>query len=71
MDADGGSSGFGCEQPVRYEHSRPGELVHIDFSVRCARKWVVRFRPEGESGLHDRSSAPRQVANRTPDERVR
>jgi transposase InsO family protein len=39
-------------------------------SVRCARKWVVRFRLEGESGLHDRSSAPRQVANRTPDERV-
>src|SRR5690349_19999867 len=39
-------------------------------SVRCARKWVARFRLEGESGLLDRSSAPRRVANRTPDERV-
>jgi transposase InsO family protein len=39
-------------------------------SVRCARKWVARYRLEGERGLHDRSSAPRRVANRTPDERV-
>ena len=39
-------------------------------SIRCARKWVGRYRLEGERGLHDRSSAPRRVANRTPDERV-
>jgi transposase InsO family protein len=39
-------------------------------SVRCARKWVTRFRCEGEPGLHDRSSAPRRVANRTPPDRV-
>jgi transposase InsO family protein len=39
-------------------------------SVRCARKWVGRYRLEGEQGLHDRSSAPRRVANRTRDERV-
>jgi transposase InsO family protein len=39
-------------------------------SVRCARKWVMRFRVEGERGLFDRSSAPRRVANRTPVERV-
>jgi transposase InsO family protein len=39
-------------------------------SVRCARKWVGRYRVEGESGLLDRSSAPRRVANRTPAERV-
>jgi transposase InsO family protein len=39
-------------------------------SVRCARKWVVRYRIEGELGLHDRSSAPRRVANRTSPERV-
>jgi transposase InsO family protein len=39
-------------------------------SIRCARKWVLRYRLEGESGLHDRSSAPRRVANRTPDDRV-
>lgn len=39
-------------------------------SVRCARKWVSRYRLAGDAGLHDRSSAPRKVANRTPDERV-
>ena len=39
-------------------------------SLRCARKWVSRFRAEGEPGLCDRSSAPRRVANRTPAERV-
>jgi transposase InsO family protein len=39
-------------------------------SVRCARKWVGRYRAEGERGLFDRSSAPRTVANRTPTERV-
>ena len=39
-------------------------------SVRCARKWVGRYRLDGERGLHDRSSAPRRVANRTAPERV-
>jgi transposase InsO family protein len=39
-------------------------------SVRCARKWVSRYRLEGERGLYDRSSAPRRVANRTASERV-
>jgi transposase len=39
-------------------------------SVRCARKWVGRYKLAGEAGLVDRSSAPRRVANRTPAERV-
>src|SRR5439155_25177482 len=39
-------------------------------SVRCARKWVGRFRLEGEQGLFDRSSAPKRVANRTPADRA-
>ena len=39
-------------------------------SVRCAGMCVARFRAEGERGLHDRSSAPRRVANRTAQERV-
>ncbi len=39
-------------------------------SVRCARKWVGRYRLEGVHGLCDRSSAPRRVANRTSGERV-
>jgi len=39
-------------------------------SVRCARKWVSRYRLEGVAGLGDRSSAPRRVANRTAPDRV-
>src|SRR6476661_7825200 len=38
-------------------------------SVRCARKWVGRYRG-GDRILFDRSSAPRRVANRTGPERV-
>jgi transposase InsO family protein len=38
-------------------------------SVRCARKWVGRYRA-GDRLLLDRSSAPRRVANRTCPERV-
>jgi transposase InsO family protein len=41
-----------------------------EVSVRCARKWVTRYRQEGEPGLCDRSSAPRRVWNRTPQERI-
>ncbi len=39
-------------------------------SLRCARKWVGRYRLEGERGLHDRSSAPGRVWNRTDQQRV-
>jgi transposase InsO family protein len=39
-------------------------------SVRCARKWVGRYRVAGVAGLVDRSSAPLRVANRTAPERV-
>src|SRR5262245_33988440 len=39
-------------------------------SLRCGRKWVCRYRVEGEQGLFDRSSAPWRVANRTSLERV-
>jgi transposase InsO family protein len=38
-------------------------------SVRCARKWVGRYRL-GDRDLRDRSSAPLRVANRTPADRV-
>jgi len=38
-------------------------------SVRCARKWVGRYRA-GDRLLLDRSSAPRLVANRTSAQRV-
>jgi len=39
-------------------------------SERTCSKWVGRYRAEGEPGLWDRSSAPRSIPNRTPEERV-
>jgi transposase InsO family protein len=39
-------------------------------SERTCSKWVGRYRQEGEAGLLDRSSAPRSVPHRTPDELV-
>jgi transposase InsO family protein len=36
-------------------------------SERSARKWLGRWRAEGEAGLLDRSSAPRQIPHRTPE----
>jgi transposase InsO family protein len=39
-------------------------------SERTCSKWVARYRAEGESGLHDRCSAPKSIPHRTPDELV-
>lgn len=39
-------------------------------SERTARKWVARFRAEGEAGLFDRSSAPKRIPHRTSLQRV-
>src|SRR3954453_11634815 len=35
-------------------------------SERSARKWLGRWRAEGEEGLLDRSSAPKRIPHRTP-----
>ena len=37
-------------------------------SERTCSKWVERYRGEGESGLLDRSSTPRSMPHRTPEE---
>ncbi len=39
-------------------------------SERSARKWLSRWRAEGEVGLLDRSSAPRRVPSRLPADRL-
>jgi transposase InsO family protein len=38
----------------------------FEVSVRTVRKWLARFRSEGDAGLQNRSSAPRLVANQLP-----
>jgi transposase len=47
-----------------------GQLVRevasgFGISERTARKWLSRYKAEGPSGLDNRSSCPRIVANRT------
>src|SRR5215213_8127827 len=39
-------------------------------SERTCRKWRDRYLAEGEAGMLDRSSAPRSIPHRTPDELV-
>jgi transposase InsO family protein len=39
-------------------------------SVRTVSKYLRRFETEGEDGLLDRSSAPRSIPHRTPEERI-
>src|SRR6266508_3677274 len=41
-----------------------------EVSERTARKWVDRYRAEGEAGLVDRCSAPNSQPGATPEERV-
>jgi transposase InsO family protein len=38
----------------------------FEVSARTVRKWLARFRSEGDAGLQNRSSAPRRVANKLP-----
>src|SRR5262245_3353022 len=59
-----------CELVVDQGWTVTAAAASAGVSVRCARKWVGRYRLEGIAGLADRSSAPRTVANRTPAERI-
>jgi transposase InsO family protein len=59
-----------CERVVDEAWTVTKAAEAVEVSVRCARKWVARYRAEGETGLLDRSSAPRCVPHRTSEERV-
>jgi transposase InsO family protein len=57
------------------ERARSGwKQAHIaaamGVSRRCVKRWIDRYRAEGEAGLTDRSSRPHRVANATPEETV-
>jgi transposase InsO family protein len=41
-----------------------------EVSERTARKWVDRYRQQGEAGLFDRSSAPNSQPGATPEDRI-
>jgi len=59
-----------CERVVDQGWTVTAAAQAAGVSVRCARKWVGRYRVEGAAGLFDRSSAPRDVANRTALDRI-
>ena len=41
-----------------------------EVSERTCSKWVRRYRAQGDAGLRDRSSAPKRIPHRTPEDRV-
>jgi transposase InsO family protein len=59
-----------CRRVVAGERTVSEAAEAAEVSVRCARKWVARYRAEGELGLLDRSSAPRCIPHRTSEQRV-
>ena len=59
-----------CQRVIDEEWSLSEAAAAAEVSERTASKWVARFRAEGELGLLDRSSAPKSVHNRTPEDRI-
>jgi transposase InsO family protein len=59
-----------CRRIVEGERTLTEAAEAAGVSVRCARKWVARYRAEGELGLLDRASAPRSIPHRTSEQRV-
>ena len=59
-----------CQRVVLEDWTLTKAAEAAEVSVRCARKWVGRYRAEGEPGLLDRSSAPLSIPHRTAEERV-
>jgi DNA-binding transcriptional ArsR family regulator len=51
------------------DEGRPLREVARGFGIseRTARKWLARYRAEGPSGLDNRSSCPKAIANRTAE----
>jgi transposase InsO family protein len=59
-----------CDRVVEQGWTLGRAAEAAEVSLRCARKWVGRYRVEGELGLLDRSSAPLSIPHRTSEERV-
>jgi transposase InsO family protein/transposase len=59
-----------CAAVVGRERTVAQAAEAAGVSVRCALKWVGRYRAEGELGLRDRSSAPHRIPHRTSEQRI-
>jgi transposase InsO family protein len=59
-----------CRRVVEERWTLTKAAAAAEVSVRCARKWLGRYRVEGELGLLDRSSAPNSIPHRTEEHRI-
>jgi transposase InsO family protein len=59
-----------CQRVVEEDWSLTEAAAAAEVSERTASKWVRRFKQEGDAGLVDRSSAARNVHNRTSELRI-
>jgi transposase InsO family protein len=59
-----------CERVVDQGWTLTSAAAAAEVSVRCARKWVGRYRVDGQLGLLDHSSAPLSIPHRTSEQRV-
>ena len=59
-----------CQRVLKQDWTLTKAAETAEVSVRCARKWVGRYRAEGELGLLDRPSTPARIANRTDERRI-
>src|SRR5437588_11787073 len=59
-----------CQRVVEHGWTLTKAAEAAEVSVATARKWVRRYRVEGEAGLVDRSSAPLSVPSRTAEHTI-
>src|SRR5829696_7103600 len=59
-----------CQRVVEQEWTLTKAAAAAEVSARTARKWVRRYRAEGESGLLDRPCTPTRQPTRTSEDRV-
>ena len=59
-----------CRRVIEQEWTLTSAAEAAEVSVRTARKWVRRYRADGEAGLLDRSSTPTRQPTRTSEDRV-
>jgi transposase len=59
-----------CQRVVEQGWTLTKAAAAAEVSVRTARKWVRRYRGDGEAGLLDRSSTPIRQPTRTDERRV-
>jgi transposase InsO family protein len=60
-----------CQRVIEQGWSLTEAAEAAGVSERTCSKWLARYRSEGQAGLLDRSSAPKQIPHRTPERVVK